>query len=118
MVLTQAASTPMMDRPWLSTPMIRAPTMAPGMVPMPPVTAVPPMKQAAMASISNSMPVCAEAEARRDRVMIEAMETRKPMFRKISKSTFLVSMPERMAALRLPPTAYTLRPKTMRLRTK
>lgn len=23
MVLTQAASTPMMDRPWLSTPMIR-----------------------------------------------------------------------------------------------
>lgn len=45
MVLTQAASTPMMDKPWFNTPIISAPTIAPGMVPIPPVTAVPPMKQ-------------------------------------------------------------------------
>ena len=47
MVFTTAVSTPMIDRPWLITPITNAPITAPGMVPIPPVTAVPPMKQSA-----------------------------------------------------------------------
>ncbi|CPU61869.1 Uncharacterised protein [Mycobacteroides abscessus] len=47
-----AASTAMIDRPMLSTPMMSAPIMAPEMRPTPPVTAVPPMKHAAIASSS------------------------------------------------------------------
>jgi hypothetical protein len=56
----------MMDRPMLSTPTTSAPTMAPEIRPMPPVTAVPPMKHAAIASSSKFWPAAATAAPARD----------------------------------------------------
>ena len=50
---------PMSCMPLLITAMIRPPTMAPTTVPTPPVTAAPPMKQAAIASSSNMLPAVA-----------------------------------------------------------
>ena len=47
---------PSSDMPLFSTPMIRPPMIAPVTVPMPPVTAAPPMKAAAMASSSKPVP--------------------------------------------------------------
>ncbi len=71
-----------------------------------------------MASISNSLPACAVAEESRESTQTAAMAERTPMCTKSVKSTRLGLMPERMAALRFPPTAYTWRPNTVRVRMK
>ncbi len=96
---------PSSDMPLLSTPMIRPPIMAPVTVPMPPVTAAPPMNTAAMASSSNPLPAEGSAELLRAVKAMPASAARKPMFTKSRKSTRLVLMPDSCAALRLPPRA-------------
>src|SRR5215208_649904 len=105
---------PSSDMPLLRTPMIRPPIKAPVTVPMPPVTAAPPMKTAAMASSSKPVPAPGSAELLRAVNVIPAMAARKPMLTKSQKSTLLVFTPDSCAASRLPPRAYTCLPKTLR----
>src|SRR5215207_370311 len=105
---------PSSDMPLLRTPMIRPPIKAPVTVPIPPVTAAPPMKTAAMASSSKPVPAPGSAELLRAVNVIPAMAARKPMLTKSQKSTLLVFTPDSCAASRLPPRAYTCLPKTLR----
>src|SRR5665647_3510045 len=109
-----AGSTRMIDRPMFSTPMMSAPTITPDTRPIPPVTAVPPMKHAAIASSSYMVPAFAVAAPAFDAVTMPATPARVPMLTKIQKFIFFVLTPDRIAACRLPPIAYTFRPKTVR----
>src|SRR6478735_480344 len=63
------------------------------------------------------MPAAATPAPARDVVMTAATAARTPMLTKIPKSTCLALTPERTAACRLPPIAYTCRPKPLRLST-
>ena len=56
---------PMICMPLDITAMIRPPMIAPCTLPMPPVTAAPPMKAAAIASSSNMLPAPGWAEFER-----------------------------------------------------
>src|SRR5690606_27383372 len=98
-------STPMSCMPFDMTAMMRPPTIAPVTVPMPPVTAAPPMKQAAMASSSNMLPAAGWAALDRAENTTPATEARKPMFTNIQKLTRLTRTPDSCAAARLPPMA-------------
>ena len=103
--ICQAEFTAMIDSPMLSTPMISAPTMAPEMRPIPPVTAAPPMKHAAIASSSYPVPAEATAAPAREELTMAAIPVSAPMFTKMEKSTARVFTPDRIAAGRLPPMA-------------
>ena len=57
MTCCQNSVTPIMVMPSLMTPMTNAPSMVPMMVPTPPAIEVPPRTEAAMAFISQELPV-------------------------------------------------------------
>ena len=73
------------------------------------------MKAAAIASSSNMLPAAGWALLDREEKITPAIPARKPMLTKIQKLTFLTFTPDSVAAERLPPMAYTCRPKTVRL---
>ncbi|OIQ68881.1 hypothetical protein GALL_495190 [mine drainage metagenome] len=79
--------------------------MAPETLPTPPVTAVPPMKHAAIASSSKPSPAAATPAPAREVVTMAATPASAPMLTKIPKFTRRVLTPDRIAALRLPPIA-------------
>lgn len=74
-------------------------------VPTPPVTAAPPMNDAAIASSSNMLPTLGLARLRRAVKMTPARAASVPMLMKIHRLTRLTFTPESIAALRLPPMA-------------
>ncbi len=89
---------------------------APTTVPTPPCTAAPPMNTAAMASSSKLCPAEATADPARAVLTTPASPASSPMFTKMKKLTQRVLTPDIIAANRLPPIAYTCRPKTVRVR--
>ena len=75
------------------------------MVPMPPATAAPPMKTAAMASSSQPLPSCGPEAAERATKIMPASAARTDMFIMTKKLTRLSFTPDSSAARELPPTA-------------
>ena len=88
------------------------------MVPLPVAGEAPPMKQAAMASPSKPFPIMVEQEFILAVNTIPAIAARTDMFRYTIKSTRSSLMPDSLAALRFPHTAYRFLPATVFSRIK
>lgn len=105
MMYWYAMSTELRLSPLSRLAMMRAPRIAPEILPLPPMRLHPPITQAAIAFSSMSCPVVEAEEANRDVMTIPATAARKPMIMKTARRFLRTLIPERRAASRLPPMA-------------